>query len=133
MFMSKITLPELQNSFPDLIFKPGHKFLFHPPKTILFKENDKNFNSLILHEIGHALLNHRNFKTDIDRLRMEVAAWEKARELAKQFNIPLDEDLIESELDSYRDWLHQKSKCKKCGLTRYQTDDGRYHCPLCDN
>lgn len=131
--MPDIKLQDLQQSFPNLIFKPGHKFLFHPPKTILFKENDENFNSLILHEIGHAELGHRDFKTHIDRLRMEVAAWEKARELADQFHIALNEDLIESELDSYRNWLHQKSKCKKCGLTRYQTDDGRYHCPMCDN
>ena len=131
--MSENLLKTLQNSFPNLVFKPSHKFLFHPPKTILFNQTDANFPSLILHEIGHAELGHYDFKTDIARLRMEVAAWEKARELAPKFNITIDENLIESELDTYRDWLHQKSKCKKCGLTRYQTNDGRYHCPFCDN
>ena len=60
---------------------------------------------------------------------MEVEAWEKARELC---GVLVDEELIESELDTYRDWLHQKSRCPKCGLTRFQTPDGAFHCPKCD-
>ena len=64
---------------------------------------------------------------------MESEAWEKARELASKYNIEVDEDLIQDELDTYRDWLHSKSKCKKCGLTCYQTPDCVYHCPRCEN
>ena len=63
---------------------------------------------------------------------MEVEAWEKARELAAKYDVFIDEELIEQELDSYRDWLHQKSRCPSCGLTRFQTPDGVFHCPRCD-
>ena len=64
---------------------------------------------------------------------MESEAWGKARELASEYDIEVNEDLIQDELDTYRDWLHNKSKCKSCGLTRYQTPDGIYHCPRCEN
>ncbi len=69
---------------------------------------------------------------DVERLKMESAAWEKARELAPKYNIEVNEDLIQGELDTYREWLHTKSCCKQCGLTRYQMPDGVYHCPRCE-
>ena len=125
-------LDSLKKIYPDFNFKPGKKFSFRPPRTIYYLGSDPNFNSLILHELGHALLEHSDFTTDIERLKMERAAWEKARELAITYGISLDNELIETELDTYRDWLHQKSRCKKCGLTRYQTPDGAYHCPHCE-
>ena len=63
---------------------------------------------------------------------MEVMAWEKAKELAPKYGVEIDEDLIEGELDTYRDFLHQKSRCPECGLTRFQTPDGVFHCPRCE-
>ncbi|MBR3116153.1 hypothetical protein IKF30_02900 [Candidatus Saccharibacteria bacterium] len=70
---------------------------------------------------------------DVERLKMEVQAWEKAKELALQHGIEVNEELIQQELDTYRDWLHQKSRCPSCGLTRFQTSDGIYHCPRCES
>ena len=64
---------------------------------------------------------------------MEVEAWEKARNLAKVYQIDFDEKMMQDELDSYRDWLHKKSRCPKCELTRFQDADGIYHCPRCEN
>ena len=81
---------------------------------------------------GHALSGHREFRTDPERLVMEREAWERARELAATYNIRYDEEFVEGALDTYRDWLHQRSACPECGLTRYQTVDGRWHCPLCE-
>ncbi len=123
----------LKRDYPDLIFKPGKKFLFHPPRTILFNNDEPNFNSLLLHELSHAILQHHDFKTDLERVKMESEAWEKAGDLAKKYDLEIDPNFINEELDSYRNWLHTKSKCKACGLTRYQTPDGIYHCPKCDN
>lgn len=97
--------------------------------------NDNEYNNYclqLLHEAGHALLKHRDFATDLDRVKMECAAWQKAQELCNIYNIEYDEDFAEAELDSYRDWLHQRSTCKTCGLTCYQTPDGKYHCPMCE-
>ena len=87
---------------------------------------------LLLHEVGHALSGRFGFRTEIERLRIEVEAWERARVLGERYGVDLDEDLVQDELDSYREWLHQKSRCPDCGLTRFQTPDGVWHCPKCD-
>lgn len=63
---------------------------------------------------------------------MEREAWEKARELCERYGVEYDEEVVEAELDSYREWLHKRSRCPKCGLTRYQGGDGKYRCPECE-
>ena len=127
-------IEQLEDDFPGLVFRAGKKFMFRPPKTIVFEQqkNDERSKLLILHEVGHALLEHKNFNTDIERVKMERDAWEKAKELCERYNVFYDEELVEAELDTYRDWLHRKSRCPQCGLTRYQGEDGRYICPKCD-
>ena len=133
-------LERLEADYPELRFKPGERFCFRPARTIIFAEipqgkeqNEQNYWCLqLLHEVGHAVLEHKNFATDPERLRMERAAWERARVLCDQYGVEYDEDFVEDELDTYRDWLHQKSCCPKCGLTRYQARDGKYYCPGCD-
>ena len=125
-------IPRLADDFPELKFVSGKKFAFRPPKTIILGPPEPFSELLALHEVGHAVCGHFDFKMDVERLKMEVEAWEKARELADSYGVEVDEDLIQSELDTYRDWLHQKSRCPKCGLTRFQTPDLAYHCPLCE-
>ena len=123
----------LKVDFPDFCFRKGRKFAFRPPRTIIVEGDDGPYASLLLlHEVGHAVAMHRNFDTDAERLKMEREAWEKARELCKKYQISYDEEVVERELDTYRDWLDQKSRCPKCGLTRFQTPDGQYHCPRCE-
>lgn len=152
----------LKADFPDLRLVQGQKFAFRPPRTIVVESfgdilravangkspqttkeaSDKTakerldireWKLLLLHELGHATLGHRNFRTNVERLKMEVAAWEKAREFASLYGVEFDDALMEAELDSYRDWVHQKSRCPKCGLTCYETPGGGYHCPRCEN
>ena len=131
--MDEAFLERLKGDFPEFRFKNGDKFAFRPPKTIVLGPPEPFSALLALHEVSHAVLGHKTFRMDVERLKMESAAWEKARELADRYGIKINEDLIQDELDTYRDWLHNKSKCKACGLTRYQTPDGRYHCPRCEN
>ena len=126
-------LAKIKQDFPDFRFISGKKFTFRPPKTIVIGPHESQDELLLLHELGHALSGHKNFGTDIERMKMEVEAWEKAKEIAPKYRISIDEDMIQGELDTYRDWLHSRSKCKKCGLTCYQTPDGEYHCPRCEN
>lgn len=123
----------LKEDFKEYHFKFGRKFAFRPPKTIVLGPQEPFFKLLTLHELSHAICKHKSFRIDVERLKMEVEAWEKAKELASSYHIEVDEELIQQELDTYRDWLHQKSRCPKCGLTRYQTMDRQYHCPLCEN
>lgn len=151
-------LEQLIYDYPQLKFRAGRRFCWRSPRTVEFEqfcdslpnseklggnsehkkdsggpEIEQNYYNLqLLHEVGHGLLGHRDFKTDVERVKMECAAWEKARELAEKYGVEYDEGFVEDELDTYRDWLHQRSKCPKCGLTRYQDRSGCYHCPQCE-
>ena len=129
--MDATFLARIKSDFPSLKFTPGKRFLFRPPKTVVYVA-DSSDTLLFLHELGHALTGLYDYKTEVGRLKIEVSAWEKAKELAVSYGVPVDEDFIEGELDSYRDFLHQKSRCPECGLTRFQTPDGTFYCPRCD-
>ena len=129
--MSSKLLAKIKKDYPDFRFKNGSKFAFRPPKTIIIGP-DNNSDYLLLHELAHAILNHRDYSLDIERLKMENAAWDKAKELAQKYHLKISDDQIQAELDTYRDWLHKKSRCPACGLTRFQDIDG-YHCPRCEN
>ncbi|MBQ8985272.1 hypothetical protein IJ076_01805 [Candidatus Saccharibacteria bacterium] len=130
--MDATFLAKLKSDYPDYRFVAGAKFSYRPPRTIIYKKDSEEVSDclLMLHELGHALSHHRTFKTEVGRLKMEVQAWEKARELCTVYGVEIDKDLIQEELDTYRDWLHQKSRCPECGLTRFQTPDGIWHCPI---
>ena len=131
--MKKDLIEKLRVDYPDFRFREGKKFSFRPPRTIIVGPSEPNDSLLLLHELGHAISAHRNFVLDPDRLKMEREAWEKARELSKIYGVEYDEEIVEQELDTYRDWLDKKSRCPKCRLTRFQTPDGQYHCPRGDS
>lgn len=121
----------LIEDFSDYRFILGAKFKFRPSKTIVIGPPEPFSWLLTLHEVGHAICKHKGFRMDVERLKMENQAWEEARKLAVRYKVTVDEGLIQGQLDTYRDWLHQKSRCPDCGLTRFQTPDGQYHCPRC--
>lgn len=133
----------LEREFPEVRFKWGAKRfscrLMNGKFTVFLGQPCPNFGLLTLHELGHALCKHKDYTTDVQRLKIEAEAWERGKEVLlkmqeKDFWTPeWDEDFAQDHLDTYRDWLHTKSKCKKCGLTRYQTADGEYHCLKCEN
>ncbi len=130
-------IERLRADYPNFRLREGKRFSFRPPRTIIFvlESNavEQNNDCLqLLHEVGHAVLEHKNFATDAERLQMERAAWEQARKLCEHYGVEYDEEFVEGELDTYRDWLHHRACCPKCGLTRYQTRDGKYYCPGCD-
>lgn len=126
-------IEKLRGDFPFLRFVSGKRFLFRPPRTVVVPADfSDEENLLLLHEVGHALIGLFDFDTEVERLKIEVLAWEKARELCGLYGVMVDDELIERELDTYRDWLHQKSRCPKCGLTRFQTPDSIWHCSKCD-
>lgn len=126
-------LERVQKDHPEFLFKRGRRFMFRPPRTIIVGPEEAGDSLLFLHELGHALCGHRDFRTDAMRLKMEREAWEKARELASLYSVTFDDETVERELDTYREWLDKKSRCPKCNLTRFQTPDGVYHCPRCEN
>ena len=132
-----LLIDQITKDFPDFHFKHGKRFSYRYPKTIYLGPPQPFFALQTLHELAHALCKHKDYTNLVSRLKIEREAWERARELYKAYGklspVPWDEDFVESSLDTYRDWLHQKTLCKTCGLTRFQTDDGALHCPHCDN
>ena len=124
-------LESLKSSYPDFSFRPGRKFLFRPPKSIYYLEDNENFRFLLLHELAHALLGHFSFDTSLERLKLERDAWEKTRVLCSELSVPFLDSLAEAELNTYRDWHHQKTLCKTCGLSCLEVSSESLYCPFC--
>ena len=126
---------QLKKDYPDFRFIDGARFSFKPPKTIVIGpyEGEKT-PMLLFHELGHALSKKYSYKLGIERLKIESIAWQTGKKAYQNYsNLPLwDNDFVEDNLDTYRDWLHQKSTCKTCGLTMYQDVNNSWRCPYCD-
>lgn len=134
-------ITQLATDYPDFHFVYGKRYSFRPPKTIVIGPYEGEKTALLaLHELGHGLSGAYAYNLDVERIKIESAAWQEAKKVylkyasSHKFNLPeWDDDFVEDQLDSYRDWLHSRSKCKKCGLTRYQTPEKTYRCPRCDD
>ena len=143
-------LSALETNYSQFKFYPSSRFRFHPPKTIYYElpilpisNQDiplqfQSFAMQLLHELGHALSNHNSYQLSIDRLKKETEAWQSAKkvfalhpEWTKKYPFHYEQNFVELHLDTYRHWLHQKSVCKNCGLTRFQNQSGQWICPRC--
>ena len=138
--MEKITslVNELKNNaarlphLHSLTLKKGELFSWnHTACAILYNPNIENAQAYLLHEYCHALLGHHHYEHDIDLIKLERAAWDKAVEMSQAYGIVITEDTIETALDSYRDWLHNRSLCPHCGATGIETASHEYSCPAC--
>jgi hypothetical protein len=123
------------DSYPTLNFVAGKQFCWSPEtEEIYYSENaveDRDAWSL-LHETGHALLGHKGYEADVELIRLEVEAWEKARHLGKEFDVDISQDHIEDCLDTYRDWLYKRSICPNCSTKSLQQGDFvHYRCFNC--
>lgn len=128
-------IKSLVAQFPELRFTASEQFSWSPESGEIFyieSELGDQATWSLLHETGHALLNHASYQSDFELLKLEVAAWGKARELAEGLTIVIDEDHIQDCLDTYRDWLYQRSICPNCTTKCLQQDDrAHYHCFNC--
>ena len=138
-------IQELENEYSDFVFKPSNRFRFRPPKTIYYELPSPNSHNLspyflqLLHELGHAVSHHHNYSLSVDRLKIETEAWGSAHHIfkshsnwPKKYHFDFDQDFAETQLDTYRHWLHKKATCKKCGLTMFQDKKQQWICPHCD-
>lgn len=127
-------ITSLKQDFPDFYFTYGKRFSFRPPKTIVIGPDEGEKTPMLLfHELGHALSHQYSYKTAVERLKIESIAWSEGKKAYQNYHSlpPWDDDFVEENLDTYRDWLHTKSKCKACGLTMFQNQDGTWECPYC--
>lgn len=126
-------LDQLEADFPAINFVTDEANHWNfKQQTIFYNPDQPQAELLLLHEVGHMLLEHQDYRFDAELIKFEVDAWEQVRTtLASKYGYVVDEDLVEDILEDYRQWLHQRSTCPKCNQTGYQTDSGHYHCPLC--
>jgi NADH pyrophosphatase NudC (nudix superfamily) len=125
----------LAAKFPKLRFTPGQQFYWSPETGEIFyeaKARGKQATWSLLHETGHALSGHISYQADFELLRLEIDAWERARQIAAELGVTIDEDHIQNSLDTYRDWLHKRSICPSCGTKCLQQGDFvHYRCFNC--
>jgi len=128
-------IAKLRELFPDLQFTAGRQFYWSPETAEIFYNaaaKDSQAIWSLLHETGHALLGHTAYKADYKLLRLEIAAWERAKNLAGDLGIAIDEEHIEDCLDTYRDWVHKRSICPNCNIKCLQQGDFvHYRCFNC--
>ncbi len=128
-------IKRLNALYPELKFKASKQFYWSPETSeICYSAAADDTEAIwsLLHETGHALLGHTSYTADVELLRLEVAAWEKARELAETLDVKLDENHIQDCLDTYRDWLYKRSICPTCHTKCLQQDDRvNYRCFNC--
>lgn len=127
---------DVRKDFPDINFVVGDDFIWSAASnTITYQPLKKPTDiSAFLHELAHAKLKHINFGSDIELLSKEAEAWQYAQTyLAPRYNFAIVSDYIEDQLDSYRDWLHNRSLCPNCGQTGIQNATlAQYNCLNCD-
>lgn len=129
--LTSSVLPKVIDKCPGIKFEPGDKCAWNPrTKTVYYHDGPDEIWGL-LHEVGHALLGHDQYRRDIELLGFERDAWQRAASLAEELGLQLPADIIEEYLDTYRDWLHARSTCVDCGQTGIQTAARHYSCPHC--
>lgn len=127
-------LKSISEHHPTIDFKQGETFYWSPSEHIVYYNPEDNTPEglwALLHESGHALLSHRHYYSDIELVRMELEAWERAKLLGENMSISIDDDHVQDCLDSYRDWLYKRSLCPDCNLAGLQTDARHYMCIFC--
>lgn len=129
-------LDRVRSDFPDLIFTEGTTDRWDTHGTIFYAAAPSD--ASLLHELAHALLAHSAYTLDIDLIKMERAAWDHARRvLAPRYGVTISNDDAEDALDTYRDWLHNRSLCPDCHLSGLQqlpqpgSHESTYLCLAC--
>ena len=115
-------------------FIASNIYMWSADKNAIYYDHDNTTEQgawSLLHELGHAELNHQNYRDDLELLMMEVAAWKEAKQLAQKYRIVIDDDHIQGCIDTYRDWLHRRSKCILCNTHSLQIDHTTYQCHNC--
>lgn len=126
-------LPLLQKQMPEVSFVAAETSYWSPAdKTVYYvAHDDQRALWTLLHESGHAALGHATYDSDFNLLMLEVAAWEHAKQLAAAVQVRIDDNHVQDCLETYRDWLHQRSTCPRCGIRCFQQDARHYFCHNC--
>lgn len=129
-------IEELKRDYPQFVFNAGTSHMWSAlTNTITYKSTDTGQKSVpsILHELGHALLGHNTFKSDVELIKLERDAWDKAVEIAPIYDVKISKKHVERCIDTYRDWLYARSLCPECKQCGLQTASTLYQCVFCSH
>lgn len=132
-------LSKLKSDNLQIQFREGSHFSWdHTQQELTYllpknKTEDRAFTSKLLHELAHAKLNHSEYRSDAELLKIESSAWDLAKTLSKEYGIKLSKkEQIES-LQSYIDWASSRSECPQCNKNGLQNSQTEFICPNCSN
>ena len=134
IIMQQITslLANLRSDFPEYTFTASHEFYWDSVEKIIYFDATSDDTASLLHEVAHAQLGHRGYVKDIQLIEMERDAWQYARKhLGKKYSVSIIEDHVQDALDTYRNWLHARSRCPECDATGIQVKKRTYACLAC--
>lgn len=126
-------IDRLRQDFPRYQFQIGDTDNWSPSDQTITVHPDTS-PAHLLHELAHAVLQHRVFTRDVELLEMERAAWHHAATtLAPRYRISLamEDDMVQDALDTYRHWLSARSTCPYCGAIGLQATATTYRCLHC--
>jgi hypothetical protein len=131
----KTLLNNLVSDYPNINFVKGDSFYWSPKDTTITYSTSSTQPQIadwsLLHELSHGILGHTTYRSDFELMELEVEAWSYASRLSKNYDIKIDPEHIQDCLDTYRDWLHRRSTCPKCGTVSAQKDSTTYSCFNC--
>jgi len=123
---------KLAQDYPQFTFAEGDDFYWSPSEQTIYYVKDSADVAAFLHELAHGLLEHGSYIRDIRLIELERDAWTHASmHLAPLYNMTIGNEVVESALDTYRDWLHARSTCPHCQATGVQTSSNTYRCVAC--
>lgn len=130
---TNLLIKRLKVDYPSFTFEASDKFLWSAKRrTIHIDPQAVHCSEFTLHELAHALLDHQGYRIDIDLIKLERDAWEYAQtHLGHAYGHTIDEEIIQDNLDTYREWLHSRSECPDCNATGIQTRSKNYRCLSC--
>jgi ribosomal protein S27AE len=127
-------IEQLRKDYPQFKFKPAAQDYWSSRNDTVYFDAKAPTQKLVysvLHELSHGLLGHNTYRSDFELLKLESQAWSTATQIGSNYGIVIDDEHIQNCLDTYRDWLHRRSTCPKCGTHVLQKDADNYHCYNC--
>lgn len=135
MAKTESLVDKLRQSYSDIAFIESDIDKWSPEdRTVSYNTSQPHAEAYILHELSHGLLGHYSYNKDIELLQMEREAWKYAKEaLSTQFGVVISDELIDTSLDTYRDWIHTKSTCPNCEASGLEFAPQQYLCICCSH
>ncbi len=129
----KSLISQLSADYPEFQFVQADQFRWSAKQHLITIQPSSPYGKeFLLHELSHAILDHQHYDRDIQLIQYERDAWEYAATLlSAKYDAPIDDNVIQDNLDTYRDWLHARSSCPECRATGLQTEQRTYSCLAC--